>query len=102
MRISAAMRAHELLQGLRVAFLQLETARGEGETAQADSGGVENCIADCGSESDDGSFAGSGWRSIFSVDKYCFDLRNVAEAWLAILRKMGIADAAIFKFDGLK
>ena len=76
-----------------------QAARGEGQAAEANAGGVEDGVADRGSDADDGGFAGSGRRQIFAVDEDGLDFWNVAETRDAVLREVGIRNAAVFRFD---
>ena len=80
---------------------RIEAARGERQSAEAYAGRVENSVADCGREADDGRFPGTGWRKILAVEENGFDFGNVAEARNAVLREMGIRNAAVFEFDRL-
>src|SRR5450631_514830 len=82
---------------LAVRFSRYSALRRHGHVAQACSRGGKDRVADRRRQAHEARFARSCRGQVLAVDEYDLDLRGVTEPGNAILREMGIQNAAISK-----
>src|SRR5262249_6195056 len=82
--------------------LGFQPLRNHRQRSKPDTGRVEDGVSHRWGQRDDGTFARARRRQIFAVEQDGFELRDVAEAGHAVLRKTRVEDLAVRELAGFK